>query len=256
MISKLIKIPFLKRIIPSLLIKILKVLKKNRGYFKIEDTLMFLDFLDPIDRKIILNQEYEKLELIFLINEIKKNKILFFYDIGANCGYHSVYIAKKIPKINIFSFEPNEEAYLKFKKTLEINSIFKKKINIYNFGLSSKTSKLKMQSMIKHGYAQTGGTAIVEKDSYDQFNVFYAEFKIGDKVINKINDIIAIKIDVEGHELNVLEGLKNTLLNNKAIIQIEIFKKNYHQVHNYLLSLGYRIVNDVKVRSNYFYSNI
>ena len=76
MFSSLIKIPILKRIIPSLGLKILKILKKNRGYFKIKDTKMFLDFLDPIDKQIILNQEYEKLEINYLIKEIKK--IIFF----------------------------------------------------------------------------------------------------------------------------------------------------------------------------------
>ena len=72
MFSSLIKIPLLKRIIPSLGLKILKILKKNRGYFKIKDTKMFLDFLDPIDKQIILNQEYEKLEINYLMKEIKK----------------------------------------------------------------------------------------------------------------------------------------------------------------------------------------
>ena len=57
MLSILLKIPILKRLIPSLTIKILKLFKKNRGYFKIKNSKMFLDFLDPIDRGIILFQE-------------------------------------------------------------------------------------------------------------------------------------------------------------------------------------------------------
>ena len=76
MISKLIKLPLLKRIIPSLSIRILKLLKKNRGYFKIDNFEMFLDFLDPIDREIILSQEFEKQEIKFLVEQIKINKIV------------------------------------------------------------------------------------------------------------------------------------------------------------------------------------
>ena len=117
MFSFLIKIPLLKRMIPSLGLKILKILKKNRGYFKIKDTKMFLDFLDPIDKQIILNEEYEKLEINYLIKEIKKNNIMHFIDIGANCGYYSIFIAKNISNIKIQSFEPNKEAFFKFKKT-------------------------------------------------------------------------------------------------------------------------------------------
>ena len=74
MISKLIKFPILKRLIPSISLRFLKILNKNRGYFKVNDFEMYLDFLDPIDREIILSQEFEKQEIDFLINEIKLNK--------------------------------------------------------------------------------------------------------------------------------------------------------------------------------------
>ena len=89
MISTLLKIPIFKRLIPSLAIKVLKFLKKNRGYFKIENTFMYLDFLDPIDREIILYQKFESEEVSDLLNLMQKNSIKKFFDIGANCGYYS-----------------------------------------------------------------------------------------------------------------------------------------------------------------------
>ena len=59
MIKYLIKVPILKRLIPSIGIRLLKILKKNRGFFNIDGFKMYLDFLDPIDRTIILNKKYE-----------------------------------------------------------------------------------------------------------------------------------------------------------------------------------------------------
>ena len=67
---KLLKLPILKRLIPSVLIRLLKILNKNRGYFKIKNTKMFLDFLDPIDRELILHNEFESLEINYLIEKI------------------------------------------------------------------------------------------------------------------------------------------------------------------------------------------
>ena len=55
---KLLKLPILKRLIPSVLIRLLKILNKNRGYFKIKNTKMFLDFLDKIDIELILHNEF------------------------------------------------------------------------------------------------------------------------------------------------------------------------------------------------------
>ena len=81
---KLLKLPILKRLIPSVLIRLLKILKKNRGYFKIKNTKMFLDFLDPIDRELILHNEFERLEINYLIEKINIYKINFFLDVGAN----------------------------------------------------------------------------------------------------------------------------------------------------------------------------
>ena len=69
---KLLKFPILKRLIPSVLIRLLKILKKNRGYFKIKNTKMFLDFLDPIDRELILHNEYESLDLDFVSFDDRK----------------------------------------------------------------------------------------------------------------------------------------------------------------------------------------
>ena len=246
MLSKIAKLPILKRLIPSLAIRILKLIGKNRGYYSIRGIKMYLDFLDPIDREIILFNEFENQEIEFLINEIKRKKLNYFLDVGANCGYYSLIIAKKISNINIFSFEPNPEAYHKFSKSLLKNFEFFDNIKLENFGLSNENKKLKMQSMIKFGYAQTGGSAVNDKKISEKHYEFFANFKIGDEYLNLSNKNLAIKIDVEGHELNVLHGLKKTLDSNKCILQIEIFNNNFKEVDKFLSYLGYNIFNVIK----------
>ena len=73
MIKYLIKLPILRRIIPSIGIRLLKILKKNRGFFNINGFVMYLDFLDPIDRHIILNKTYE-IEEIKILNKLINTK--------------------------------------------------------------------------------------------------------------------------------------------------------------------------------------
>jgi FkbM family methyltransferase len=255
MISKIIKIPFLKRLIPSISIRILKFLKKNRGYFKIKNIHMFLDYLDPIDREIILLQEFEKLEINYLSNKLDDHKAKFFLDIGSNCGYYSVIIAKKFPKIKIFAFEPNQEAYFKFNKTLKKNPLIAKKITSYNFGLSNLNTKLIIKSLNKHGYAQTGGSSIERKYDKGTYTKSLEDFKIGDRIINIKNSVIGIKIDVEGHEFKVLEGLQKTIKYNRCIIQIEIIKKNFFKIDKLLSQNNFRLINKIHERSNFFYKN-
>ena len=67
-----------KKLITSIKIRFLKILNKNRGYFNIGDTKMFLDFLDPIDRKIIVNQIYEVEEIEYLKKLYNSNNFEYF----------------------------------------------------------------------------------------------------------------------------------------------------------------------------------
>ena len=71
-IKNLIKYPILKRVIPSILIKIYKIFNLKSKLYKINNINFFLNFLDPIDRKIILTQNYEEIEMLFLSKNIKK----------------------------------------------------------------------------------------------------------------------------------------------------------------------------------------
>ena len=90
-------------------------------------------------------------------------------------------------------------------------------------------------------------------------------FKIGDEEFNIQESIIAFKIDVEGHEINVLNGIKQLLNNNKCIIQIEIFDKHFEQINKFLTENKFYKITKAKhitvfselftVR-DYFYTNI
>jgi len=254
MLKKLIKFPILKRIIPSILIRLLKITNKNRGYFKIRNINMYLDFLDPIDREIILNKNYEPDEFNYLNSLFEEYNIDVFVDIGANCGYYLFALSNQ--ESHLIGFEPNKEALLKIEKTFEKNEILKKKIDIYNFGLSNQNSSLKMKSLVKFGYIQTGGSQITNQNMISKNEVSYkADFKVGDEVLNFSNKIIIFKIDVEGHEKNVLQGLIKNLSRNKCIIFIEIWGKNFNDINSYLLNNNYKLIKKFPKRSNYFYSN-
>jgi FkbM family methyltransferase len=254
-IKYLIRISILKRLIPSIGIRLLKILKKNRGFFNINGFEIYLDFLDPIDRTIILNQSYENEEINILAKLIRNHSTTKFIDIGANCGFYSFYFAMQ--NLEVLAFEPNSEAILKINNTLSKNKNLKDRIKIFPYGISDINSKMQMRSLVKHGYAQTGGSTVATMGPYQKNNlaIYKAEFRIGDEILKFQKNNIVIKIDVEGHELNVLKGIQNLLKFNKCIIQIEIFEKNFNLVNSYLLEKNFILIDQFKERANYFYSN-
>lgn len=254
MLSHIVKLPILKRLIPSLGIRIFKLLKINKKFYKIGNIHMYLDFLDPVDRQIIINKKYEEDAVNFLEKELNKNNFSSFLDIGANSGYFSFYFGSKFQNIKIKAFEPNVEAFEKFEITTKKNSF--KNIKIFNFGLSDNEKKINMITWYKHGHAKTNSIILEKSHDLRNSKIFEANLKIGDEILNYHSEKLCIKIDVEGHELNVLKGLSRNLNNNKCLVLVEVADNKYKNVNSFFIQNNFKQVFKSKFRLDYIYSNL
>ena len=128
------------------------------------------------------------------------------------------------------------------------------------YGLANKNSKQLMRSLVKYGYAQSSGSSIEKNNNKSISNVvrYFAEFKKGDDQIKINQEIICLKIDVEGSEIDTLRGLKKILKENKIFLQIEIFNINYNKVNNFLKKNNFKPDNKIVSKSgyaDYYYKN-
>ena len=253
MIRLFLNLPIFKRLIPSIGIKVLKLLNKNKSFYKINNILFYLDFLDPIDRKIILHKEYEHDSVSFLEGQFVQHSILNFLDIGANSGYFSFYFANKFKNLKVKAYEPNLEAFEKFNKTLTKNSF--NNVEIFNFGLSDIEKKVKMITWYKHGHAKTNSVILEDNHDIKNSKIFETNLKVGDELFNYKNEKMCIKIDVEGHELRVLKGLAKNLKENKCIILVESGDIKFRDVNDFLIKNNYKMIFKSKLRLDYVYSN-
>ena len=255
MIQFLAKLSIFKRWISSIGIRALKLFKKNRGYFKIGEINFYLDFLDPMDRQIIIHKKYEDDQVLFLENQMKKILFDYFLDVGANSGYYSFYFANKFENLKVRAFEPNFDAFNKFKKTLNKNSF--ENIEIFNFGLSDREKKVKMYSMITHDYTHSNSTISKNPNDTDikNYKIFEASLKSGDNLFNFFKKKLALKIDVEGHEIHTLKGLIKNLLKNKCLIMIEISNEKFSEVNEFLIKNSFKQIFKSKYRTDYVYTN-
>jgi len=242
-----LNLPFFKRIIPSF-IKRFSLIRKNK-IIDIHFSKIKLDLTQAIDREIYLSGFYEKDQLNYLNKICSKKKIDYFFDIGSNIGYYSLYF-RNIR--NIYSFEPNKNNFLSLKENIKINKL---NIKAYNFGLSNSNSETEIWYTDKK---KMGGSAIFQKDDPDlkKYNMkdIYME-KISVKKLDDIIDInqseILVKIDVERHEKKVLEGMENTINNNNIILQIEIGEEQQNEVFGYLRKLNFKWINTIR-HDHYF----
>ena len=245
------KIPIIRRLYSSLAVRLLKLLNVNNFLISFMDVKFNLNLNEPIDKSIILFNQYENKQISYAINLISKYQVSIFFDVGAHCGIYSLIIGKKFNSVKIHSFEPIKYTFEKLKKNIVLNENIQN-IKTYNFGLSSSNTNLKMKAYKKNGYVQLGGFEVINKGDTLQNNyVTKATFKKGDDYFTFKNTTIFLKIDVEGHELHVLNGISELIKNNKTIIQVEIFPRKYTWVKKKLLEMNFKEIN--KINFDYYF---
>ena len=193
-------------------------------------------------------EEFNKVSAkIFYGRLLSKNPTIV--DVGANKGQTIDIFTKIFPKSKIYAFEPSE-TYEFLKKKYKKN----KNIFIYNYAISNKE---KMQTLFvnKHDLT-TSLSQIDKKNKYLNIKaklfggnideMILKEYKIKTvkmlKIIHlkKIKKIDVLKIDTEGHELQVLKGMESYLKKNVKCIVIEFHNSNVYlnynasKVHQYL----------------------
>ncbi len=161
--------------------------------------------------------EYES-EKFMLSSECNKNSIIM--DIGANVGYYSVLLSTKFFSSKVFAFEPFSSQYSFLEKNLKLNSLN----NCFPLKLIV-SDNCKPKKIYYSCDQNTGATSIHKKSK-----IFETVSSISLDVFcekEKIDFIDLVKIDVEGHELNVLKGMAKLLkLKKVKNIFIEILEEN------------------------------
>ena len=231
----LLDIPILKRLYPSLIRRFLMLIGKYQINMRINDFIFEIDIRESIERKTYFIREYEKKRMDQLHLFSKKINSDILIDIGANIGFYSILSSGRFGQI--YSFEPNDRNFKLLKKNIKNNKL--NNIQVLNFGLGEKEEVLLGNSNTKGELFQTSGFAISKNNKKGESVLI----KKGDDVLQLKNTTLTIKIDVEGFEFFVLKGLKSTLINNWCVLQVEIWEKNNDEVHNFLKSLGYKMIN-------------
>lgn len=164
------------------------------------------------------------------IDWLNKNgsKYNCLFDIGANLGLYSIYYAKKFDA-KVFSFEPSFKNLELLARNIRLNSL-QEHITVISNPLTDKFYVSKyFQGDFKAGAAEASfdnKKYIQEHEtknkhtSIDKEKIFYNTLGISiDNLIDK--DLIdlpkLIKIDVDGNEIEILNGCTNLLKKNKKI---------------------------------------
>ena len=199
-----------------------------------------------------------------LIDLFKTNHKGDFLDVGGNIGLSTIgFRSLGFIKNRIFIFEPN------INYCEEKLKIIKKKYNktfFYPFGLSSQDKKLNIytpiyNNKIFHFLSSSEKSYVIKKlkyhykskSKYFKLNKNKITLKKYDNLKYKIKPTF-IKIDVEGHDHEVIYGMKKTIKKFKPVILIEYnsenFKKIYKELKNFYNCYVFNILKEKLVFLN------
>ena len=214
-----------------------------------------LSFFDYFTEKKILSK----------LNEILSNKdSISVIDVGAHQGEYMSSISKNFKIRSAYCFEPNPKVF----KILETKFNINENIELINLGVSNITNKIMFNENIDSSSSSINDLNVNSK--YYKNNFFLLNFlnrnevtkKIQIQVINlndffvkkKIEKIDLLKIDTEGHELQILQGLKDKIDVVKLIHFEHHFDdmiiKNYtlSNIHDLLTQNGFRKIFKIKMK--------
>lgn len=151
-------------------------------------------------------------------------------DIGAHVGNHSVYVGLAHPAVKIHAFEANPETFGVLRRNIEAN------------GLDARVTC--HQAAVGH---TTGTVNLVALDGDDTGSTAVRMDEAGVVRVAPLSDLYDgpfcfVKIDVEGFELEVLNGMRGLLERERPVLAMELHQdaRTRSETLRLLRSVGYR----------------
>jgi len=190
---------------------------------------------------IWLRLYYSGGDVIAAISLIKSKNGLAL-DIGANRAQSAVRMLKLKPGFKVISFEPNKKCVfsLKIAKVI-LGSSFHYEL----FGLSDKSGERTYYEPYVNSLAVAAEGTFCPENLDESLEKRIGHYEIrkstfSTRTLDELNlSPIFLKIDVQGAELDVLRGARNTIIRCKPIIVVEKNAHNEEQTKLYLEDLGY-----------------
>lgn len=243
MIFKIIKTEGIKILFPMIINGIhylfcKYILRQNFIIKNIHRSKMQLNLKDNgIARALAILGTREKEHIYILDKILKGNENIL--DVGANIGYYTLLMARRVPSGKVYAIEPCPVNYINLVDNIQLNAY--DNILFYNLGMSDKKGNAKMY-LSKLSNVHT----MLPKDVTNQMSgkSIQIQTTTPSNFINKLQPIHLLRMDIEGYETKVLKDIADNCKVYPKIL-FEVHAGKYNEENNLnkqlekLFKLGY-----------------
>lgn len=221
--------------------------KDMQGHFKRASFNWQLDLREVVDFMIYLSGGFEAYLSRFIRNNVKEGDVVM--DIGANIGAHTLAMGKSVGKQGqVYAVEATEYAYSKLQTNIALNPAISDQIEAIHCILAAKDDV--------EGNTEIHSSWPFESDAERHTSHQGVAKSVGNAQHISLDTLVTshgitrldfIKMDVDGHEWDVLSGGTRTFETMRPVIVMEIapdyhepeHAKGFYNIHRFLSKLGY-----------------
>lgn len=188
--------------------------------------MVLCDMAEPVGRAMICKGLWEFRQFELMEREIRARadgRPVVFLDIGAYWGLYALYFEASGLFDQIHVFEPSPRNQVLLDLHLQMNAL-EEKIRVHRLAVSDMEAELTLAEFGGGSHVGQGGAVVPARPL--------------DAVVDFRDAFLVMKIDVEGHELSVLDGMAATVAGNRILMQIESFPENKDAVFQKLAEMG------------------
>jgi FkbM family methyltransferase len=172
-----------------------------------------LDLNELVAQKVALFGAFDQRGLGLIKRVMKAISCRTAVDVGANIGNHTAFFSEWAQRV--IAIEPNPPIFARLERLIAENGL--SNVIPVEVGLSDRPGELALY--LAHDQAHL---ATLEPNVFTSEPVKIA-IERGDDLLQRlgVNDVDFIKIDVEGHEREVLAGLQSTMAQQRPFMTVE-----------------------------------
>lgn len=172
-------------------------------------------------------QPYSPLPLKWAFEQLIRYPRATLIDVGASTGCFTL-LSRHHPDLRVYAFEPVQLTYEVLQENVQLNAL-QDRVIVYRKGVSNYEGTGKLHTILADG-----GKGVSMVDGIPAYHKAVEDSDIEVVTIDSfcaVNNIIPtfIKIDVEGNELQVLQGAKETLNRYHPFVIAEYSEQNTWQ---------------------------